>query len=373
MRLATRTSVVRPWSLTRPPHRRCVAADQRYGSADGMRRDATGPDAGLGLALMSASHDLLRLSPEVREALETGGAVVALESTLITHGLAHARRTWTPGARARRPPSVPAGAIARHDRHCATDSHSRVGLDACRATRSWPTRAGQPTKVARQNLAAQCLTRRGWARHDGVGRDRSRPHLAGIRRARDRRHRRGAPRRRGQRWTSAATWTSWRARPVTCGVRRVPKSILDVGRTLEALETRGVPVVGHGRADEVAGFFSRSSGHRAPPRIDTADEAARLITTQRNLGLSTGVLITVPLPDSVALPTDEVANAVEQAEAKATASGIHGPASTPFILTRVAALTDGRSVRANVVLMQHNAKVAGRIPVALMTQRDGQV
>lgn len=143
-----------------------------------------------------------------------------------------------------------------------------------------------------------------------------------------------------------------------------PKSILDVGRTLEALETRGVPVVAWG-SDEVAGFYSCSSGHRAPLRVDDAAQAARLIANQRRLGLDTGVLVTLPLPEDVALPADEVAAAVEQAEAEAQAAGIHGPASTPFVLSRVAQLTDGRSVRANLEIIERDAAVAGLIAVAL--------
>ena len=147
-----------------------------------------------------------------------------------------------------------------------------------------------------------------------------------------------------------------------------PKSILDVGRTLEALETRGVPVVGW-QSDEVAGFYSRGSGHRSPSRVDSAEQAARLITIQRGLGLATGILVTVPLPPEMALPDGEVAAAVEQAEAEAAAAGIHGPASTPFVLGRVAALTDGRSVRANLALIERDASVAGQIAVALAALR----
>ena len=143
-----------------------------------------------------------------------------------------------------------------------------------------------------------------------------------------------------------------------------PKSILDVGRTLEALETRGVPVVSLG-SDEVAGFYSRSSGYRAPLRVDSPAEAARLIATHRSLGLATGVLVTVPLPEDVALPAAEVAAAVEQAEADAVEAGIHGPASTPFVLSRVAELTEGRSVRANLEIIRRDALTAGRIAVAL--------
>ncbi len=94
-------------------------------------------------------------------------------------------------------------------------------------------------------------------------------------------------------------------------------------------------------------------------------EAARLVATQRALGLRTGILVTVPLPEGIALPADEVATAVEQAEAEALEQGIHGPASTPFVLRRVAQLTDGRSVVANLEIIRRDAFVAGRIAVAL--------
>ena len=146
-----------------------------------------------------------------------------------------------------------------------------------------------------------------------------------------------------------------------------PKSILDVGRTLEALETRGVPVVAWG-SDEVAGFYSRSSGHRAPLRIDDTAGAVRLISNQRRLGLETGVLITLPLPEDIALPAEEVAAAVAQAEAEAHEAGIHGPASTPFVLGRVAAITEGRSVRANLEIIRRDASLAGQIAVALAAE-----
>ena len=143
-----------------------------------------------------------------------------------------------------------------------------------------------------------------------------------------------------------------------------PKSILDVGRTLEALETRGVPVVGFG-SDEVAGFYSRSSGHPAPMRVDTPEQAAALIDMQHSLGLSGGVLVTQPLPAEVALPEAEVAACDEQAEEEAHAAGIRGPASTPFVLARGAELTNGRSVVANLEIIRRDALLAGHIAVAL--------
>ncbi len=115
----------------------------------------------------------------------------------------------------------------------------------------------------------------------------------------------------------------------------------------------------------MAGFYSRSSGHRAPLRVDDAAAAAALIDNQRRLGLDTGVLVTLPLPADVALPAAEVAAAVEQAEADAHAAGIHGPASTPYVLARVAEITEGRSVRANLEIIRRDAALAGRIAVAL--------
>jgi pseudouridine-5'-phosphate glycosidase len=125
-----------------------------------------------------------------------------------------------------------------------------------------------------------------------------------------------------------------------------------------------VPVVGYG-SDDVAGFYSRSSGYRAPLRVDTPQEAAALIANQRALGLEGGVLFTQPLPAEIALPAEEVAAAVGQAEADAHAAGIHGPASTPFVLGRVAQITEGRSVRANLEIIRRNAGLAGRIAVAV--------
>jgi pseudouridine-5'-phosphate glycosidase len=142
-----------------------------------------------------------------------------------------------------------------------------------------------------------------------------------------------------------------------------PKAILDVPRTMELLETLGVPVIGWA-TDELAGFYSRSSGLRVPSRVDTAPEAAALLERQVALGLG-GVLICVPLPEDVALPRDVAEAAIDQAASDADAAGIHGPASTPWLLARVAAITEGRSVRANLALIEHNATVAAAIATAL--------
>jgi pseudouridine-5'-phosphate glycosidase len=145
-----------------------------------------------------------------------------------------------------------------------------------------------------------------------------------------------------------------------------PKSILDVPRTLEVLESGGVPVVGWG-TDEVPGFFARSSGHRSPSRVDDATAAAALVRRQQALGLDCGILFCAPIPEAAAIPRDEMEAVIERAVREVDAAGVHGPAATPAVLTRIAQLTDGRSVVANLALIEHDASVAASLAVALAT------
>jgi len=307
---------------------------------------------------MNLTTDLLHIAPEVRAALDDGRAVVALESTITTHGLPrpdnlHAARAAEAAVRAAG--AVPATVATR-------DGRILVGLEADELE-ALAAAEGIP-KVSRQNLAA-VLTAPGWG-GTTVSATMIAAALAGIEVFATGGI--GGVHRGGEASMDISADLDELARTPVTVVCAGPKSTLDVGRTLEALETRGVPVVGW-QSDEVAGFYSRSSGHRAPSRVDSAEQAARLIAIQRALGLATGILITVPLPPDVALPDEEVATAVEQAEAGAAKAGIHGPASTPFVLGRVAALTGGRSVRANLALIERDAGVAGLIAVALADQR----
>jgi pseudouridine-5'-phosphate glycosidase len=309
---------------------------------------------------MPAADDLLVMAPAVREALDRGRAVVALESTIITHGLPRPQNLEAAlrAESAVRDAGASAATVATHD------GHLRVGLD--RDELEQLAAAQGVPKVSRQNLAG-VLTRAGWG-GTTVSATMIAAALArievfatgGI----------GGVHRGGEASLDISADLDELARTPVSVVCAGPKSILDVARTLEALETRGVPVVAW-RSDDVAGFYSRSSGHRATLRVDSAAEAARLIVVERQLGLSAGILLTVPLPEDVALDRDEIAAAVDQAEAEAAASGIHGPASTPFILARVAELTDGRSVRANLALIEQDARVAGEIASALAILDDG--
>jgi pseudouridine-5'-phosphate glycosidase len=143
-----------------------------------------------------------------------------------------------------------------------------------------------------------------------------------------------------------------------------PKAILDVPNTLEVLETRGVPVVAIGQS-ELPGFYARSAGVSAPQSVPDEDAAADLVATHLALGLGSGVLVCVPVPADVALPAAVARDAVDRAAREADAAGVHGPDLTPWLLARIASITDGASVRANTALIVNDARVAGRLAGAL--------
>ncbi|MBL8340985.1 MAG: pseudouridine-5'-phosphate glycosidase [Rubrivivax sp.] len=142
------------------------------------------------------------------------------------------------------------------------------------------------------------------------------------------------------------------------------KSILDIGLTLEVLETHGVPVLSAGQ-DDFAAFYVRESGFRADLRLDAPEAQARFVRTKWDLGLAGGVLLSTPVPESDALPRDLVDGWIAQALAEAEQQGIVGKKVTPFLLARVAALSGGRSLAANIALEKHNAEVGDRLAVAL--------
>jgi pseudouridine-5'-phosphate glycosidase len=139
-----------------------------------------------------------------------------------------------------------------------------------------------------------------------------------------------------------------------------PKAILDVPATLEYLETRGVPVIAVGQPD-VPGFFARSSGLPAPSSAPDIAGAAIVVATHLELGLGSAILVCVPVPEADALPRDLARQAVEGAIADAASAGIGGPALTPWLLARIAVLTDGASVRANTALILNDARAAGEL------------
>ena len=141
------------------------------------------------------------------------------------------------------------------------------------------------------------------------------------------------------------------------------KAILDLQLTLEYLETMGVPVLGYG-TDELPAFYSRSSGLKVDYRIDTPDQAAAILAAKWTCGLEGGVLITNPIPEAFSMQKEKIDNAIEVALAEARRIGIFGKELTPFLLEKIKELTGGESLSANRELVKNNAAVAARIAVA---------
>jgi pseudouridylate synthase len=141
------------------------------------------------------------------------------------------------------------------------------------------------------------------------------------------------------------------------------KAILDLALTLETLETLGVPVVGYG-TDDFPAFYSRASGHGVPMRCDKPEEVASLMKAKWSMGLRGGIVVANPIPIEHEIPAAEIAPVIEKAVAEAARQNISGKNVTPFLLARLADVTGGRSLKANIALVKHNAAVAAEIAKA---------
>ena len=137
------------------------------------------------------------------------------------------------------------------------------------------------------------------------------------------------------------------------------KSILDLGLTLEYLETKGVPVIGYG-TEELPAFYTRKSGFGVDYRLDSPEELAAAFHAQREMGLKTGMLVTNPIPEEYSMDADVINKAIDEAVAEAKAQGIHGKATTPFLLAKIKDITGGSSLDANIQLVYNNARLAAK-------------
>ncbi len=171
---------------------------------------------------------------------------------------------------------------------------------------------------------------------------------------------------RGHPFDVSADLTELGRTPVTV-VCSGAKSILDLPLTKEVLETNGVPIIGFG-TNELPAFFSRSSRLSVDVRLDSSEEVAAAIRVRRALGFQSGLLVTVPVPVEDEFDQAEAEAAIDQATREADEAAIHGPASTPWLLRRVSELTGGRTLQANVSLLKNNSRVAGAIAAALASE-----
>jgi pseudouridine-5'-phosphate glycosidase len=313
----------------------------------------------------SSVADRLVIAPEIAAALAEGRPVVALESTLISHGLPYPQNlevaTASESAVRETDGAVPATVAVR-------DGHLLVGLDGAALEALATAPAGSVRKAARPSLAL-ALTEGGWAATT-VSATMIAASAAGIRvfaTGGIGGVHRGALDASGPGVPASLDISSdleELGRTAMAVVCAGPKAILDVPATIEYLETRGVPVIAVGQS-EVPGFFARSSGIPAPAVAADVDAAARIVAAHLGLGLGSAALVCAPVPADVALPDDVARDAVGRATADAEAAGIHGPALTPWLLARIAELTEGRSVPANTALIVNDARVAGQLAARL--------
>ena len=306
--------------------------------------------------------DRLAIAPEVADALRDGTPVVALESTLISHGLPYPQNVevaTASEAAVRSSGAVPATVALNHGRLLVGLSEddlealatapkgsvrkvSRPNLGLAIASGEWGA-----TTVAATMIAAEAAGIRVFAT-GGIG---------GVHR--------GALGMDGGRATfDISADLDELARTRVAVVCAGPKAILDVPLTLEYLETRGVPVVSLG-IDEMPGFYSRLSGIPAPSHVPDIAAAAAVIRAHVAMGLASGLVICNPVPEADALPLEVARTAIEQAIREADEAGISGGAVTPWLLARVAEITGGASVKANIALITNNARVAGELARAL--------
>jgi pseudouridine-5'-phosphate glycosidase len=303
--------------------------------------------------------DLLVVGPEVVSAIADRRPVVALESTLISHGLPHPANldvARASEAAVRESGAVPA-TVAIHD------GRLLVGLDDASLEALATAPAGSVRKAARPSLAA-AVAAGGWAATT-VSATMIAAHAAGIRvfaTGGIGGVHRGAIGGSSPSLDISSDLEELGRTPMAV-VCAGPKAILDVPATLEYLETRGVPVVTIGQA-ELPGFYARSSGLASPQTAPDVEAAARIAAVHLELGLG-GMLMCVPVPADEALPEDVSRDAVERSISEGNAAGISGPALTPWLLARIATITNGASVRANTALIVNDARVAGQLAIAL--------
>jgi len=156
-----------------------------------------------------------------------------------------------------------------------------------------------------------------------------------------------------------------------CVISAGIKSILDIGRSLEYLETQGVPVIAYGQ-NEFPAFYLRESGYKAPLRLDTPADVAKMMSVKWTLGLRGGAIIGNPIPKEHAMPKDEIDAAINEAIQKASNLGIEGKDITPFLLDAIKSITGGSSLKANIELVKNNARLAAEIAVAYMSTPSGK-
>ncbi|XP_035686031.1 pseudouridine-metabolizing bifunctional protein C1861.05-like [Branchiostoma floridae] len=302
--------------------------------------------------------DLIKILPEVRKALANGEPVVALESTVITHGMPYPHNIRT----AQRVVQI----VREHRATPATiaiiNGKLRIGLKEDEL--EWLAKTEDPVlKTSRRDLSM--VVSKGWSGGTTVAATMIAANKAGIpvfvtggi----------GGVHRGGHSTLDVSADLTELGRTPIAVVSAGVKSILDISRTLEYLETQGVSVMTYGNTTDFPAFFTQKSGFHSPYNVTSPEEAAEVIDNHFSLGLDSGLLIAVPIPEQHA--AQKVEDAIQRAVQQASEEGVRGDKVTPYILGKVDELTQGKSLAANIALMENNAAVGSQLAWALSHRR----
>ena len=303
-------------------------------------------------------ESFIQYGTEVKIALKAGEPLVALESTVITHGLPYPQNVETAvlmETAVREGGAIPAtigiiqGEIIIG---LSAEQMDYLGQQAGKDTARKCSRRDLPLVVAQGGDGSTTVAGTMILAHLAGIEIFATGGIGGVH--------------RGHPFDISADLSELGRTPVSV-VSSGAKSILDLPATREVLETQGVTIIGFG-TDELPAFYARSSGLAVDQRLDKPEEVAAVIRARRDLQLQSGLLVTVPVPEESAMDPQEAEEAIEQATAEADEAGIFGTASTPWLLRRMVELTNGRSMRANIALLRNNSITAAQIAVALTTK-----
>ena len=300
----------------------------------------------------------LKILPEVAEALAAGGPVVALESTIITHGMPFPQNMDM--AKTVEQDIRDAGAIPATIAVMA--GHIHIGLSTEQL--EYLAKTPNARKLSRADIAA-CIVS-GDTGATTVAATMIAAGLAGIE-VFATGGIGGVHRGAESSFDISADLQELAQTPVTV-VSAGAKAILDIPKTLEVLETLGVPVIAYGQ-DELPAFWARSSGLPAPLRFDTVTDIAAAHLMRAQLGLAGGQLVANPIPEAAEIPLPQILPMIEQALTEAESQAVAAKSVTPFLLDRIFELTEGRSLTANIALVRNNARLGAEIAIALSKAR----
>ena len=298
-------------------------------------------------------NQFLSISPEVQAALKEGKPVVALESTIISHGMPYPQNVETAlrvEQTIRDNGAVPATIAiigGQLKAGCTKEEIEYLGKKGQAVIKA--SRRDLPVLIARKEDGATTVTTTMIIAAMAGIKVFATGGIGGVH--------------RGAQQTFSADLEELAQTPVMV-ICAGAKSILDLGLTLEYLETKGVPVIGFG-TDELPAFYTRHSGFNVDYRIDTPEELAAAFKAKIDCGLKGGMLVTNPIPEQFSMPKEIIDRAIEQAIREMDEAGIHGKQCTPFLLAKVKDLTGGDSLAANIQLVLNNARLAAQTAKAL--------